>query len=309
MGRPIKRSTLDAIASEYEAKNQVGTPPTQGEPQEINPGAIFYGVNWGDDPIMPGDRLFLLGFHNAIISYKYAYRRLLNNKIKLSVNKWKETNPEPTDSKVIFQAITPATHNHICKFKCTPSEVFFANVYGPPDGESPRRYQYITINGVGTDDKDEAFAYWGPCSLASDPDQQGGRYYVALCAKIQQEELTGDAVMATLNVNSASTVTNVTETTGTVNIPTAASVTITPTGNVALALGDTQTTGAIEVVTDIAAVNGALGVEKKYVSASYTGTQQTVSASLTTSSQSVVTGISKTTANRVSSVTAKANNS
>ena len=193
MGRPIRRLTLSTMANEYESRGNLAA-PQQGEPQEINPGAIFYGVNWGDDPIMPGDRLRLLGFNNAATSYKYAYRRLLNGKNKLAVRKWKENHPETTDSNAIFQAITPAALDRICKFKCTPSEVFFANVYGPPDGESPRSYQYITINGVGTDDRDEAFAYWGPCSLASDPDQQGGRYYVALCAKIQKEGLSLEEV-------------------------------------------------------------------------------------------------------------------
>lgn len=117
--------------------------------------------------------------------------------------------------------------------------------------------------------------------------------------------VTGAQVLASLNITSASTVTSVTPTTENIAIPTAATVAITTIDGVALNLGDSQTTGAVEIVTDIASVSGAIGVEKKYLSAAATTTQHTVNATLSTINKSVVTGVRDTKANRVASISAR----
>ena len=118
-------------------------------------------------------------------------------------------------------------------------------------------------------------------------------------------ETTGAQILAKLNVSSASTVTDVTAQTETVAIPTSGTVTLTTVDAVTLSLSDTSTSGAVEVVTDIAAVDGALGVETKYLSATATTATQTANVNLTTSNKTTVTSVSKTTANRVASITAK----
>ena len=298
------------MANEYESRGNLAA-PHQGEPQEINPGAIFYGENKDDEPIMPGDRLHVSGFYNILgsVAFQYAYRRLLNNKLKIAVSL---ASAKDVEEFLTYNAIalTPATKKHICKFKFTPSDFFLSTVY-VPSGVTPNAIYgyYIDSRGValGGEKTDDAFAKtWGDYSQPSDPDQQGGKYIVALCRRLQ-EELTGDAVMATLDVNSSSTVTDVTATKGTVQKIDSASASISTIDTASLSLSGTQTQGAVEVVTDIQAIGGALGVETKYLYFNLTSSVKTVNVALTTSSQQVVTDVAKTTANRVSSVTAKAN--
>ena len=226
MGQPIRRLTLSTMANEYESRGNLAA-PHQGEPQEINPGAIFYGENKDDEPIMPGDRLHVSGFYNILgsVAFQYAYRRLLNNKLKIAVSL---ASAKDVEEFLTYNAIalTPATKKHICKFKFTPSDFFLSTVY-VPSGVTPNAIYgyYIDSRGValGGEKTDDAFAKtWGDYSQPSDPDQQGGKYIVALCRRLQEEGLSleevddeidgrveGTYVRSKLNTTSGTVVTGV----------------------------------------------------------------------------------------------------
>ena len=76
MGEPIRRKTLAAIAREYERDGRVA-PWQPDAPKEFNPGAVFFGVNYSQTPIMPGDRIKVESFKPWNISYAVAYKRIL----------------------------------------------------------------------------------------------------------------------------------------------------------------------------------------------------------------------------------------
>lgn len=137
-----------------------------------------------------------------------------------------------------------------------------------------------------------------------------GRWEMVAGAGVSAEgiidEITGADILDKLTITSASTVADISQTTATLAVPTAASITFTPAVSCALSSSDTQTAGAVEFVTDVKAVDGALGVETKYLTATLTASQQTATATLTTASHTVVSNVSKSTASRVASITAKA---
>lgn len=200
MGEPIKRATLGAVAKEYEARGNVGG-ARQEQQTEFNPGAVFFGKNIGSDTILPGDRLGLFGLRYALsnftsVGFEYARRRLLNNKLKVGICRLDSNSPDVEDYGVNATALTPARTNHICKFKVTPSDFFLTFVYVPSGVLRPAGYYYVDIYGVASAEKnDDTFARtWGEFSTESDPDQQGGRYIVALCKKLQEEGLSLEEV-------------------------------------------------------------------------------------------------------------------
>ena len=188
MGEPIKRATLSAVAKEYEARGNVGG-ARQEQQTEFNPGAVFFGVNISQTPIMPGDKIFPEWFVPRTIGYEVAYRRVIRNKLKIQVRPWNAATDPPQDTAMI-RAITPAAPNHICKFEFVPSDYYLANVYFP-DGTIT---DYVDFNGVGTDDEDDAFASIERFSSLSAADQSGGKYGVALCCRIETGGLSLEEV-------------------------------------------------------------------------------------------------------------------
>ena len=190
MGEPIRRKTLAAIAREYERDGRVA--PWQPEaPKEFNPGAVFFGVNYSQTPIMPGDRIKVESFAPVNIGYAVAYKRILKNKIKFWCRPWDDEQDQILpEQPITIRALTPAAQDHICQFIIIPGNAYFANIYFP-DGT---KTSYATYEGVGTNDKDSAFAYVEITSLLSDADQSGGKYGVALCTKIETGGLSLEEV-------------------------------------------------------------------------------------------------------------------
>lgn len=190
MGEPIRRKTLAAIAREYERDGRVA-PWQPDAPKEFNPGAVFFGVNYSQTPIMPGDRIKVESFAPVNISYAVAYKRILKNKIKFSCRPWDDEQDQILpEQPITIRALTPAAQDHICQFVIIPGNAYFANIYFP-DGT---KTSYATYEGVGTKDKDSAFAYVEITSLLSDADQSGGKYGVALCTKIETGGLSLEEV-------------------------------------------------------------------------------------------------------------------
>lgn len=190
MGEPIRRKTLAAIAREYERDGRVA-PWQPDAPKEFNPGAVFFGVNYSQTPIMPGDRIKVESFAPVNISYAVAYKRILKNKIKFSCRPWDDEQDQILpEQPITIRALTPAAQDHICQFVIIPGNAYFANIYFP-DGT---KTSYSTYEGVGTKDKDSAFAYVEITSLLSDADQSGGKYGVALCTKIETGGLSLEEV-------------------------------------------------------------------------------------------------------------------
>lgn len=190
MGEPIRRKTLAAIAREYERDGRVA-PWQPDAPKEFNPGAVFFGVNGDATPIMPGDKLVCTDFAVWNIGYEAAYRQVIKNKIKFFVQHWDdENNVENPDQPILIRALTPASHNHICQFIVIPGNYYLANVYFP----NGTLTSYVMNNGVGTNTKDDAFAYVEFSSQLSAADQSGGKYGVALCAKIETGVTAQDVI-------------------------------------------------------------------------------------------------------------------
>ena len=190
MGEPIRRRTLAAIAREYERDGRVA-PWQPDAPKEFNPGAVFFGVNYSQTPIMPGDRIKVESFAPVNISYAVAYKRILKNKIKFWCRPWDDEQDQILpEQPITIRALTPAAQDHICQFIVIPGNAYFANIYFP-DGT---KTSYATYEGVGTNDKDSAFAYVEITSLLSDADQSGGKYGVALCTKIETGGLSLEEV-------------------------------------------------------------------------------------------------------------------
>ena len=190
MGEPIRRKTLAAIAREYERDGRVA-PWQPDAPKEFNPGAVFFGVNGDATPIMPGDKLVCTDFAVWNIGYEAAYRQVIKNKIKFFVQHWDdENNVENPDQPILIRALTPASHNHICQFIVIPGNYYLANVYFP----NGTLTSYVMNNGVGTNTKDDAFAYVEFSSQLSAADQSGGKYGVAMCTKIETGGLSLEEV-------------------------------------------------------------------------------------------------------------------
>ena len=215
MGEPIKRATLGAVAKEYETRGNVGG-ARQEQQTEFNPGAVFFGKNIGSDAILPGDRLGLYGLRYTLssftsVGFEYARRRLLNNKLKVGISRLNSNSPDVEDYGVNATALTPARTNHICKFKVTPSDFFLTFVYVPSGVPGTAGYYYVDIYGVASAVKnDDTFARtWGEFSTESSPDQQGGRYIVALCKKLQEEGLSLEEVDDEIEATLAETTTTI----------------------------------------------------------------------------------------------------
>lgn len=169
-----------------------------------------------------------------------------------------------------------------------------------------------TAQFVVNDTVDSSFTF-DVCAPTA-PDDPGGtvgatRFFVVWRGRWEMVagagKMTGADILDQLQITSASTVTNVTATSNVIAIPTAATVAVPALDSVLLALDDAQTSGAVGVVTDIMSVAGAIGIEKKYLSAAATTTQQTVNATLSTTNKSVVTSMKSTAANRVASISAR----
>ena len=121
-----------------------------------------------------------------------------------------------------------------------------------------------------------------------------------------EEEITGSKILSKIYFTSKATVDSVSKTSTTIAVPTGtASASYTPTGSVSLSLEEpTSQSSGVVVVTDIVAVNGALGVETKKITTSFLGGSATITSNVATSNQSVVTDVSSTTDSRFFSVSA-----
>lgn len=321
MHQKIRRSTCAAVCRWWE---QNGAPRVMNQPVPqqgpVNPGAVFFGVNKPQQGqtktvILPGDPLATVSFYPATISYAVALRRVLNNKLKLQVRPLLDSELPSRNGPV---AITGAAPNHITQIKWSSGNVFFAHVYTPfsydPNDalhEHPlaTNLAYLKRDFTATDDQSAAFADIGLYS-GHGPSDAGGFWAVCACQTFEGQggggQMSGDDILNELNVAKASTVTSVTSNSETMSIPTAGSATFTLSGNASVALSDTVPSGSsVQVVTDIAAVNGALGVEKKYLSSSLSGSQQTANVALTTTSKTLVTSVTALSANRVTDITAR----
>jgi hypothetical protein len=119
-----------------------------------------------------------------------------------------------------------------------------------------------------------------------------------------EEEITGSKILSKIYFTSKATVDSVSKTSTTIAVPTGtASASYTPTGSVSLSLEEpTSQSSGVVVVTDIVAVNGALGVETKKVTASFSGGSATITSNVATGNQSVVTNVTSTTDSRFFSV-------
>lgn len=318
--RKIRRSTCAAVCDWWE-KN--GPPAVMNRPAEPDPrstsslGFVFFGVNiMRHINFFPGNVVDILGFYPPEIGYKYAYRRILNNKIKLSIG----VNFDTIGNKFVLTLLTPAKTGHISRAKCPSGNIFFGNVYYPVyydpadvNHENPiwgHAYKYTTQNGVATDDINGAFAEIGFKSGFA-PYDAGGQVAIAICKTLtpltdEQKKAIEDAavqdVASKLTSTKASTIASVTTQGTTIPVPTSGTVAITATGSMTLALSDESTQGSIPVVTDITSSGGALAVETKYLTGAFSGTETTADVAFSTQNFNAVGSVATTTADRVTEV-------
>lgn len=297
-GQGIRRSSAAACIGEYERKGNVGAPP-KPEQEPANPGAVFFGVNTSSGVIAPGDMIAVTGFYPTSISYEQTKRQILRNKIKLSVQ---STYPA-SGSAGIGGATSGARHGGILRFVALDGALYFAHVHITdtsgivPDSD----IKWVDKNGEGLSTSENAVAD----ILFKTP--KVGEYCVAFCCQRIATEMTGEEIVDKLRVSSGNTVTSVTPSRGYVSSATgSASGSYTPVGNITLALVEaTPQASGVEVVVDIQAVDGVLGVETKKLTATFTGDPATITSTVATQDVNVVTDVTSSSANRVSSVTAR----
>ena len=107
----------------------------------------------------------------------------------------------------------------------------------------------------------------------------------------------------TIEVTKAQTVTSVIPTSQSKNVWTGSlSATVTPIGSVFYTLSDTGYTGDSQIVTDINATSGVLGVEKKYLHATFSGSPSSVVSDNQSVSITYVSSVAVGKADRVSEV-------
>lgn len=293
--QPIQRRLVAAVTKEYEQRGQVAPQQTTQEQTPVMLPTVFFGYNsdTSGGPIEPESRLFVWDFWPPTLSYANAVKQIYRNKIKLMVGRYPS---DKRDDGTDLYALTPAKINRICQFYSRSNSFYFAHVYvAVPEVN----YRYVDINGVATNDEENAYAEIRFATPIVN------NYAVAFCKRIVKEGLqNGEEVLAELNVNTADTVTKVTTQTSSIEIPTGVTVETTPKGNVELTLSDDSQAG-VQVVVDIQAVNGALGVRRQGLSATFTGTTEGATVGITKSRTTVVTGVTTEEKKRVTSVTAK----
>ena len=173
-----------------------------------------------------------------------------------------------------------------------------------------------TAKFIVNDAVDSSFTFPVVAPTATDkPDGDVGttRFFVIwrgrweMIASAGNREMTGEEILGKLRVSAGNTVTSVTPSRGSVSSATgSASGSYTPVGNIALALAETTSQASgVEIVVDIQAVDGVLGVETKKLTATFTGDPATITSTVATQSVNVVTDVTSSSANRVSSVTAR----
>lgn len=107
----------------------------------------------------------------------------------------------------------------------------------------------------------------------------------------------------TIEVTKAQTVTSVIPTSQSKNVWTGSfSATVTPIGSISYTLSETGYTGDSQIVTDINATNGVLGVEKKYLHVNFSGSPSSVVSDNQSTSITYVSSVAVGKADRVSEV-------
>lgn len=223
--QPIQRRLVAAVTKEYEQRGQVAPQQATQEQTPVMLPTVFFGYNlssYGSGAINPGSRVLVWNFHPYTLSYANAVKQIFRNKIKLEVDpassQWSNTDQYKKDD---FIALTPARPNRICQFYSQSNSFYFAHVNAPaPAGYDGRKidayYRYVDINGVATNDEENAYAEirFGTPIV--------NNYAVAFCRRLVKEGLTleevddeidtkvdGAFVRSKLNTTSGTFVTNV----------------------------------------------------------------------------------------------------
>ena len=186
--RPILRQTATAVCDWWTSNQGGGRPANQERPADV-PTSLFFCVNSSTFPIAPGDTLLVVGFRPSTISYQNAYRKILNNKIKLDVAFAAGQAGEDDMARVI--ALTPAPpRGHIFKAASPDSTLYFAHVLIPdtsgiiPDSS----YHWVDIDGEALNTEEGAYA-----RIIAKTNKVNG-YVVAICQRLQEEGLSLEEV-------------------------------------------------------------------------------------------------------------------
>lgn len=150
----IQRSVCAEVC-DWWANN--GSPPQQQTSSYPDlSGLEFMCVNTDQYSVFPGDFLFVWGFYPRSISYANAYKKALNNKIKLEV---KHTPWKGDHALSPLVAITGARQGHICRAKSAAGNLYIGNIYyqRDPDTGDLAVYQYINEQGVSIAYAEEAY--------------------------------------------------------------------------------------------------------------------------------------------------------
>lgn len=284
--------------------------------------------------IKPGDSLVVTGFYPANISYTGAYKKILKNKLKLTVipkyayNQLpprsefddeptsspynEETNPTLRDAlwDCNITAATGARKGHICLGE--GDRLYFGNIHYTRNeqGVWPAG-GYVDVYGEATDDYDKAYAR----ILFRTPvyhESEDSAYLIGLCHALHRvsdaekkaiEDASVQTVSNNLTATKSSTVTGVTTKETTIPVPTSGTVALTATGSMTLELSDESAQGSIPIVTDITSSGGALGVETKYLTGTFSGTEATADVAFSTKDYNAISSVTTTKADRVTNVT------
>lgn len=285
--------------------------------------------------IKPGDSLVVTGFYPAGISYAGAYKKILKNKLKLTViPKYaydhlpigSEYDDAPTDSpydettnptleSVLWDcnltAVTGARKGHICLAE--GDRLYFGNVHYTPNEEGVWLVssKYVDVYGEATTDYNKAYAriiFRTPYYEVSEDSQ----YRICLCHALHRvsdaekkaiEDASVQTVSNKLTSAKSSTVTGVTTKETTIPVPTSGTVALTATGSMTLELSDESAQGSIPIVTDITSSGGALAVETKYLTGTFSGTETTANVAFSTQNFNAISSVTTTKADRVTNVT------
>ena len=189
--QPIQRRLVAAVTKEYEQRGQVAPQQATQEQTPVMLPTVFFGMNedYGNSTIKPDSKIRAFGFWPPSLSYANAVKQIYRNKIKLHVGL---DNP-PHDDVDDFYALTPARPHRICQFYSRSNSFYFAHVNAPTptgyDGGKIRTYyRYVDIDGVATNDKENAYAAirFGTPIV--------NNYAVAFCRRIEKEGLTLEEV-------------------------------------------------------------------------------------------------------------------
>lgn len=190
--QPIQRRLVAAVTKEYEQRGQVAPQQTSQEQTPVMLPTVFFGFyepDYGSVPIEPGTGIRVWHFRPSTLSYANALKQIYRNKIKLEV----DIAPPNWDNGEDLYALTPAKAHRICQFYSRSNSFYFAHVNAALpegyDGENIKQYyNYVDINGVATNDEENAYAEirFGTPIV--------NNYAVAFCKRIEKEGLTIEEV-------------------------------------------------------------------------------------------------------------------